>query len=111
MIGPTISQRAYEVGPELFDEVTADDAEAARFFAAGDGDRMQFDLPGYGLRRLRAAGVGEARVDRPLHLFRGAELLLLPPFRPPQGGRLRPHDLGHLPLTGDEPGVHAWTLW
>jgi polyphenol oxidase len=60
VIGPTISQRAYEVGPELFDEVTADDAEAARFFAAGHGDRMQFDLPGYGLHRLRAAGVGEA---------------------------------------------------
>ena len=61
VIGPTISQRAYEVGPELFDEVTADDAEASRFFAAGQGDRMQFDLPGYGLYRLRAVGVGEAQ--------------------------------------------------
>ena len=61
VIGPTISQRAYEVGPELFDEVTADDAEATRFFAAGEGDRMQFDLPGYGLHHLRAAGVGEAQ--------------------------------------------------
>jgi YfiH family protein len=60
VIGPTISQRAYEVGPELFDQVTADDAETVRFFAAGGGDRMHFDLPGYGLYRLRAAGVGEA---------------------------------------------------
>lgn len=60
VIGPTISQRAYEVGPELFDEVTMDDADAMRFFAGGNGDRMQFDLPGYGLHRLRAAGVGDA---------------------------------------------------
>ena len=60
VIGPSISQRAYEVGPELFDDVTTDDAEATRFFAGGDGDRMHFDLPGYGLHRLRAAGVGEA---------------------------------------------------
>ena len=58
-IGPTISQRAYEVGPELFEEVTIDDPEATRFFAGGRGDRMQFDLPGYGLARLRATGVGE----------------------------------------------------
>jgi polyphenol oxidase len=60
VIGPSISQRAYEVGPELFDEVTIDDPEASRFFAGGNGDRVQFDLPGYGLYRLRAAGVGEA---------------------------------------------------
>lgn len=60
VIGPTISQGAYEVGPDFFDEVTADDAGATRFFAGGEGDRMQFDLPGYGLHRLRAAGVGEA---------------------------------------------------
>ncbi len=60
VIGPTISQRAYEVGPEFFEDFVADDPENARFFANGDGDRMQFDLPGYGLRRLRRAGVGEA---------------------------------------------------
>ena len=57
VIGPTISQRAYEVGPDLVDEVLAGDAEAARFFAGGSGDRMLFDLPGYGLWRLRRAGV------------------------------------------------------
>jgi purine-nucleoside/S-methyl-5'-thioadenosine phosphorylase / adenosine deaminase len=60
VIGPTISQRNYEVGPELFEDITIDDPEAQRFFAAGTGDRVQFDLPGYGLHRLRAAGVGEA---------------------------------------------------
>lgn len=57
VIGPSISQAAYEVGPEFFDRFTEDDPENSRFFAGGLGDRMQFDLPGYGLSRLRAAGV------------------------------------------------------
>ena len=60
VIGPSISQRAYEVGPEFFEDFIAQDPEAARFFANGAGDRMQFDLPGFGLYRLRAAGVGHA---------------------------------------------------
>jgi YfiH family protein len=64
VIGPTISQRAYEVGPEFFDNVMAEDDSAARYFAAGAGDRLHFDLPGYGLHRLRAAGVGHAEWTR-----------------------------------------------
>jgi YfiH family protein len=64
VIGPTISQRAYEVGPEFFDTVMAEDDSAARYFAAGAGDRLHFDLPGYGLHRLRAAGVGHAEWTR-----------------------------------------------
>jgi polyphenol oxidase len=64
VIGPTISQRAYEVGPEFFDTVMAEDDSAARYFAAGTGDRFHFDLPGYGLHRLRAAGVGHAEWTR-----------------------------------------------
>ncbi len=56
-IGPSISQRAYEVGPEFFDTFAAEDDEASRFFAGGGGDRYLFDLPGYGLHRLRRAGV------------------------------------------------------
>jgi YfiH family protein len=58
VIGPTISQRAYEVGPEFLDSFMAEDPEASRFFAGGQGDRMQFDLPGYLVNRLRAEGVG-----------------------------------------------------
>ncbi|TNC74665.1 peptidoglycan editing factor PgeF [Rubellimicrobium roseum] len=64
VIGPTISQRAYEVGPELMEQVTDDDPRAARFFANGQGDRLLFDLPGYGLHRLRQAGVAEAEWTR-----------------------------------------------
>ncbi|WP_226624729.1 peptidoglycan editing factor PgeF [Alloyangia pacifica] len=57
VIGPTISQRAYEVGPEFLDEFMAEDPDNGRFFAGGQGDRAQFDLPAYGLHRLRSAGV------------------------------------------------------
>lgn len=64
VIGPTISQRAYEVGPEFHEAFLAEDEGAARFFAAGTGDRMLFDLPGFGLYRLRASGVGHAEWTR-----------------------------------------------
>jgi len=57
VIGPCISQSAYEVGPDYMDRFLDDDPENARFFAQGKGDRVQFDLPGYGLKRLRDAGV------------------------------------------------------
>ena len=56
-IGPSISQAAYEVGPDYMDQFLDDDPENARFFAQGAGDRVQFDLPSYGLKRLRDAGV------------------------------------------------------
>jgi YfiH family protein len=58
--GPTISQRAYEVGPEFFDLFRAEEAGYDRFFIPGEGDRLRFDLPGFVLARLREAGVGEA---------------------------------------------------
>lgn len=64
VIGPTISQSAYEVGPEFFETFTDEDRDTARFFAKGTGDRMLFDLPAYGLHRLRAAGVGHAEWTR-----------------------------------------------
>ena len=60
VIGPTISQRAYEVGPEFFVHLMAENPENARFFANGEGDRLLFDLPGLGLHKLRSAGVAEA---------------------------------------------------
>lgn len=60
VIGPSISQAAYEVGPDFMDSFLAEDDVSARFFAQGKGDRLQFDLPGYGLHRLRAAGIGQA---------------------------------------------------
>ncbi|HBB82473.1 MAG TPA: peptidoglycan editing factor PgeF [Sulfitobacter sp.] len=64
VIGPSISQRAYEVGPEFLDNFMNADPEFARYFAQGEGDRLHFDLPGFGLNRLRAAGVGHAEWTR-----------------------------------------------
>lgn len=64
IIGPCISQAAYEVGPELLAEFEAEDPEAARFFANGQDDRYMLDLPGMGLSRLRAAGVDQAEWTR-----------------------------------------------
>ncbi len=60
VVGPSISQRAYEVGPEFFEDFIAHDMEYSRFFAQGAGDHMQFDLPSFCLHQLRAAGVGHA---------------------------------------------------
>jgi len=68
IIGPSISQRAYEVGPEFLDDFLADDPDNARFFAngalRGAQRRMQFDLPAFGLHRLRRAGVGHSEWTR-----------------------------------------------
>lgn len=60
VIGPCISQAAYEIGPDFFETFTDDDPETRRFFVNGQGQKMLFDLPGYGLWRLREAGVGQA---------------------------------------------------
>ena len=64
VIGPTISQSAYEIGPEFIEAFLAEDAANARFFAKGASDRFLFDLPAFGLHRLRAAGVGQAEWTR-----------------------------------------------
>lgn len=64
VIGPCISQRSYEVGPEFLEDFSMEDPENTRFFTNGQGDRMLFDLPAYGLHRLRRAGVGHAEWTR-----------------------------------------------
>jgi len=60
VIGPTISQRAYEVGEEFFDDFMIQDTDNARFFANGNSGKYLFDLPGLGLNKLRQAGIGSA---------------------------------------------------
>ncbi len=64
VIGPCISQKAYEVGPEFLKAFLAEDPDNARFFADGEGDRYMFDLPALGLRKLRQAGVRDAEWTR-----------------------------------------------
>lgn len=60
VVGPTISQAAYEVGQEFYERFADADPAHARHFANGAADRYQFDLPGFALSRLRAAGVAQA---------------------------------------------------
>jgi polyphenol oxidase len=59
VIGPMISQAAYEVGPEFPARFTEADPANARYFApsARPGHAM-FDLAGYLEHRLKAEGVG-----------------------------------------------------
>lgn len=64
VIGPSISQAAYEVGPEFIEQFSDEDPGNYRFFINGEGDRYLFDLPGFGLHRLREAGVGAAEWTR-----------------------------------------------
>ena len=64
VIGPCISQASYEVGPEFVESFIDDDPDHARFFAGGNGDRALFDLPSFGLARLRAAGIAHAEWTR-----------------------------------------------
>ncbi|WP_342078535.1 peptidoglycan editing factor PgeF [Yoonia sp. SS1-5] len=60
VIGPSISQRNYEVGPEFQARFHEADPKYDRFFAKGRDGKYQFDLPGFGLHRLAAIGVQTA---------------------------------------------------
>ena len=64
VIGPSISQGAYEVSQEFMDEFLADDPDHHRFFAGGPNGRPMFDLPSYGLMRLREAGAEAEWIGR-----------------------------------------------
>jgi YfiH family protein len=60
VIGPAISQAAYEVGPEFPERYLEDDARNARFFRPSSRPHHSlFDLPAYLAARLQAEGAGE----------------------------------------------------
>ena len=56
-IGPTIARRSYEVDEDFLRRFLADDPAHERFFAAGRPGHHQFDLEGFVVARLAAAGV------------------------------------------------------
>jgi len=58
-MGPAISRRGFEVGPEVVAALAGDDREAQRCFAPGTGDRAMADLFGLLRLRLNRAGVAE----------------------------------------------------
>lgn len=60
VIGPSISQRAYEVSEEFLESFLREGPDTMRFFANGAAGKYQFDMQAYSLARLRDAGVGEA---------------------------------------------------
>lgn len=60
-VGPCIGPASYEVGPEFRARfVSADPSNAVFFRAAAGLEKYLFDLPGFVLGRLAAAGVGAA---------------------------------------------------
>ena len=60
-VGPCIGQASYEVGLEFLETFTRASPQAERFFSPGvESGKRQFDLPGFVLSRLKAAGVGRA---------------------------------------------------
>ena len=59
-VGPCIGPASYEVGLEYVQRFTDADPAYGRFFSAGAApDKRQFDLPGFVLARLRAAGIAQ----------------------------------------------------
>jgi YfiH family protein len=59
VIGPTISQEAYEVGADFKQQFAAERPESVAFFVTNEGTgEPHFDLPAYVADRLTRAGVG-----------------------------------------------------
>lgn len=58
VLGPTISQANYEVGPEFVERAVSQDSGNERWFKPSQKDgHSMFDLPGYVCERLEQAGV------------------------------------------------------
>jgi hypothetical protein len=58
VVGPTISQRCYEVGPDFRQRFEVEDAAASAWFRPSQRPyHFMFDLPGYLSARLRQFGV------------------------------------------------------
>jgi len=59
VLGPTISQTSYEVGPEFYDRFVCEAASFAGFFRpSARDDHHLFDLPGFITAKLAALGLG-----------------------------------------------------
>jgi len=56
-IGPTIARRSYEVDEGFYRRFTAADPEHESFFSAGRADHHHFDLEGFVVGRIAAAGI------------------------------------------------------
>jgi YfiH family protein len=73
VIGPTISQAVYEVGPELLERFMDEDKTSRRFFKPSHrSNHHMFDLPGYIAKRLADAGI-KTVVDLAVCTYRDEE--------------------------------------
>ena len=59
-VGPCVAQLSYEVDEAFRDRFLDQEASNDRFFVIGPADKPHFDLSGYILNRLSAAGIGQA---------------------------------------------------
>ena len=59
-VGPCIGPQHFEVGPEFVDEFISENPANAKLFRSGKGDRSYFDIKTYLVRKLLAAGIGQA---------------------------------------------------
>lgn len=60
VIGPTISKRAYEVGPEFVERFTDATAANESYFGPSENEgHAYFDLPGYLVDRLKGIGLSD----------------------------------------------------
>ncbi|MCO5730404.1 peptidoglycan editing factor PgeF [Rhizobium sp. SSA_523] len=63
-LGPSISGRSYEVGPEFVERFLAEDPAYRAFFTPSSRERHAlFDLPGLTTMRLKAAGICAENLD------------------------------------------------
>jgi YfiH family protein len=56
-VGPTIARRSYEVDDGFFARFAQEDPEYERFFSGGRPGHHQFDLEGFVVARIAAAGI------------------------------------------------------
>ncbi|HET7575095.1 MAG TPA: peptidoglycan editing factor PgeF [Sphingomicrobium sp.] len=60
-VGPCIGRNSYEVDESFRTRFLDSDRNNDRFFARGTGEKPRFDLEGYVIHRLIAAGIGEVQ--------------------------------------------------
>ncbi len=100
-LGPCIRQPSYEVGPEFPARFLDRDADNARFFEpAGRAGHYRFDLAGYIVHRLEAAGVGTVD-DTGLDTYADPGRLFSYRFNTHRGERRYGRNLSAICLTGE----------
>ena len=89
VIGPTISQRAYEVGADYVERFLAEEPASSPFFMTDDGSgEPHFDLAGYVADRLGACRCRHRLGPRALHLLRRDPPVQLSPVAASRRGGL-----------------------